>query len=93
MLTVMMNRLRNLDGDWHEFESKALRKENERVRRAAEKEKTRDKDKKRTNEVLTDPRDAKRLHLDKGTLKEKELEGAGNRQVVDDAALKPKIVQ
>jgi CTD kinase subunit alpha len=50
-----------LEGDWHEFESKALRKENERKdkenRRAAQKEK--EKEKKRASEGDTE-RDAKR---------------------------------
>lgn len=30
-----MNRLKDLEGDWHEFESKALRKENERKEKEA----------------------------------------------------------
>ncbi|CAM1508285.1 Fc.00g051330.m01.CDS01 [Cosmosporella sp. VM-42] len=58
--------LSSIDGDWHEFESKALRKENERkdreARRAA-KDSTRDKDKKRANDDQPQ-RDAKRVHVD-----------------------------
>lgn len=36
MLTVS-RRLQQIDGDWHEFESKALRRENERKEREARK--------------------------------------------------------
>lgn len=40
--SLMHNRLAKLEGDWHEFESKALRKENERkdkeARRQAQKD-------------------------------------------------------
>lgn len=58
-------RLAKVEGDWHEFESKALRKENERkdreVRKAAEKEKARDK--KRGTESHESERDAKRLQM------------------------------
>ncbi|KAF7562089.1 hypothetical protein G7046_g2048 [Stylonectria norvegica] len=61
--------LASIDGDWHEFESKALRKENERrdreARRAA-KDGSRDKEKKRTNDGSDLPRDAKRIHVDNG---------------------------
>lgn len=63
-------RLAKLDGDWHEFESKALRKENERkdkeARRQAQKEaalKT-DKDKKRPSESEAADHKAKRLHTE-----------------------------
>ncbi|KAM5342472.1 hypothetical protein ACJ41O_013438 [Fusarium nematophilum] len=62
--------LSKIDGDWHEFESKALRKENERrdreARKAAKDNAARDKekDKKRANES-NDQRDAKRLQVDK----------------------------
>lgn len=59
------NRLAALDGDWHEFESKALRKENERkdkARRAAQKEK--EAAKKRAPEgEAADSRDPKRLQM------------------------------
>lgn len=54
LLTQPTIRLAHIDGDWHEFESKALRKENERrekeARKAANKETPRDKDKKRAPE-------------------------------------------
>ncbi|KAK5993421.1 CTD kinase subunit alpha [Cladobotryum mycophilum] len=59
--------LADIGGDWHEFESKALRKENERkdreARRAA-KDGTREKDKKRVPETHDRDRNAKRLHVD-----------------------------
>lgn len=67
MIANSSTRLSNIDGDWHEFESKALRKENERkdreARRAA-KESSRDKDKKRANESHDQQRDSKRMHVD-----------------------------
>ncbi|RKL36888.1 CTD kinase subunit alpha [Fusarium proliferatum] len=56
--------------DWHEFESKALRKENDRREREAKKlakenaGRDKEKDKKRINEG-TDQRDTKRLQVDK----------------------------
>ncbi|KAJ4201953.1 serine/threonine protein kinase, CMGC, CDC2/CDK sub [Fusarium falciforme] len=62
--------LSNIEGDWHEFESKALRKENERRDREARKaakdsaNREKEKDKKRTNEG-NDQREAKRLQVDK----------------------------
>lgn len=34
---MIFDRLRDLEGDWHEFESKALRKENERKDKEAKK--------------------------------------------------------
>lgn len=55
--------LSTIDGDWHEFESKALRKENERRDREARKAKennTNTKDKKRTSDEASQ-RDAKRI--------------------------------
>ena len=62
--------LANIGGDWHEFESKALRKENERRDREARKA-TKDssaprdaKDKKRAMESSDPQRDAKRLHVE-----------------------------
>ncbi|CRK01612.1 hypothetical protein BN1723_008784 [Verticillium longisporum] len=68
--------LANLDGDWHELESKALRKENERKEREArhaarskdgrdhrQKEKDR-KRRKRENETHDQRGDAKRLHVE-----------------------------
>ncbi|KAH8649649.1 hypothetical protein BGZ60DRAFT_389636 [Tricladium varicosporioides] len=61
--------LSKLDGDWHEFESKALRKENERkdkeARRAAQKEAAAkaDKEKKRGSESEPSEREAKRVQM------------------------------
>lgn len=58
--------LADIGGDWHEFESKALRKENERKDREARKAQQRDsgKDKKRPN-MMNDQqaRDVKRVHV------------------------------
>ena len=62
-------RLSKLEGDWHEFESKALRKENERkdkeARRQAQKEAAlkADKEKKRGPEGDATDRDAKRVQM------------------------------
>jgi CTD kinase subunit alpha len=61
-------RLATLDGDWHEFESKALRKENERkdkeARRQAQKEKdAAAKEKKRAPDGEAAEREAKRLQM------------------------------
>lgn len=59
-----------LDGDWHEFESKALRKENERkdkeARRQAQREAAlkSDKDKKRPSDAEAGGPKAKRVHTD-----------------------------
>lgn len=62
-----------MDGDWHELESKALRKENERkereARHAARSKDSRDhrqkeKDCKRENETHDQRGDAKRLHVE-----------------------------
>ncbi|KAG5974099.1 hypothetical protein E4U55_000118 [Claviceps digitariae] len=63
--------LAEIDGDWHEFESKALRKENERrereARKAAPKETPRDKDKKRAPEDDYDGgRSTKRTQVQEG---------------------------
>ena len=61
-------RLATLEGDWHEFESKALRKENERkdkeARRQAQKDAAvkADKDKKRGPEECAEP-DPKRVAM------------------------------
>ncbi|TAQ83860.1 hypothetical protein B7494_g7820 [Chlorociboria aeruginascens] len=60
--------LATLEGDWHEFESKALRKENERkdkeARRQAQKEKEKsEKDKKRGPEGEVAEREAKRQQM------------------------------
>ncbi|KAK4072371.1 hypothetical protein Trihar35433_4435 [Trichoderma harzianum] len=59
--------LANIGGDWHEFESKALRKENERrdrEARKAAKDTAREKDKKRVPESHDRERSAKRIHVD-----------------------------
>ncbi|KAK3374028.1 kinase-like domain-containing protein [Lasiosphaeria ovina] len=64
--------LKDIDGEWHEFESKALRRENEKkekeARRAAQKEgpssSSREKDRKRPNESADVQREAKRPHVD-----------------------------
>ncbi|KAI0011151.1 Pkinase-domain-containing protein [Xylariaceae sp. FL0662B] len=62
--------LQNLQGDWHEFESKALRKEKEKqereARRAAASQEGshRDKDKKRPPSAHDAQRDIKRPHID-----------------------------
>jgi CTD kinase subunit alpha len=67
-------RLANLEGDWHEFESKALRKENERkdkeARRAAQKEAAlkAEKDKKRGPESDATIPDAKRVAMGPPTI-------------------------
>ena len=62
-------RLETLDGDWHEFESKALRRENERREREAkrglvkEAGAVRDKDRKRPIEAAESQRESKRPHV------------------------------
>lgn len=70
--------LATIDGEWHEFESKALRKENERKAREARKAEaaaaaggssgssTKDRDRKRAHEPRESSaqRDAKRTHLE-----------------------------
>jgi CTD kinase subunit alpha len=60
-------RLSNIGGDWHEFESKALRKENERKdreARRAQKDGAKEKEKKRTISDNSEARDAKRAHVE-----------------------------
>lgn len=56
-----------MEGDWHEFESKALRKENERkdkeARRALKEAAAKDKEKKRAPEGESTDREAKRQQL------------------------------
>ena len=59
-------RLKDLEGDWHEFESKALRKENERknqeARRAVRMEEhEREKAKRRASGSATAEREPKRV--------------------------------
>ncbi|KAK5656333.1 hypothetical protein OQA88_4713 [Cercophora sp. LCS_1] len=66
--------LKDIDGEWHELESKAIRKENERKekeqRRAAQKDKEttaknpRDRDRKRPNESGDTAREPKRQHVE-----------------------------
>lgn len=73
------NRLASIDGEWHEFESKALRKENERKAREARRAEaaaaaggapgnssTKDRDRKRAHESRenSSQRGAKRAHLE-----------------------------
>ncbi|RGP69277.1 cmgc cdk crk7 kinase [Fusarium sporotrichioides] len=73
--------------DWHEFESKALRKENDRREREARKlakegasrDADKDKDKKRVNEGVDQP-DAKRLQVDKN---------GGNKPAPEATSSKP----
>lgn len=69
MLTLIY-RLRDIEGDWHEFESKALRREKEKqerdARRAAASKDggSREKDKKRPPSTHDSQRDSKRPHVD-----------------------------
>ncbi|KAL2845993.1 hypothetical protein BJX68DRAFT_128602 [Aspergillus pseudodeflectus] len=56
--------LENIEGDWHEFESKALRKERDREARRAEYQK--DKEKRKTVSSTQDERDPKRVKQDTG---------------------------
>ena len=66
----VLSRLKDLAGDWHEFESKALRKENERksqeARRAARNEEhEKEKAKRRASGTAAErEREAKRLRPD-----------------------------
>lgn len=69
----LSNRLQEIEGDWHEFESKALRRENERkdkeARKAAEKSAAASsssvKDpKKRPPETSDAQRESKRQHIE-----------------------------
>lgn len=70
---TMLARLQEIEGDWHEFESKALRRENERkdkeARKAAEKSaaasSSSSKDpRKRLPETSDVQRESKRQHVD-----------------------------
>lgn len=60
----MLHRLEHLEGDWHEFESKALRKENERksqeARRATRLEEHEKEKAKRRASTAAEDRDTKR---------------------------------
>jgi len=72
---LLFSRLQNLDGDWHEFESKALRRENERKEKEAKRAQVKDataaggssregnKDRKRPNDTNESHRDPKRPHV------------------------------
>ncbi|TVY78206.1 CTD kinase subunit alpha [Lachnellula suecica] len=63
-----VHELSKLDGDWHEFESKALRKENERKDKEARRQAQKDaaaKEKKRAPEGEAADREAKRLQVAK----------------------------
>ncbi|PHH83769.1 hypothetical protein CDD82_2641 [Ophiocordyceps australis] len=55
--------LASIDGEWHEFESKALRKENERREREARRA-SKEKDKKRGAESQGREKETKRVHVD-----------------------------
>lgn len=66
--TDLHHRLAAIEGEWHEFESKALRKENERkdkeARRQAQKDAVKaDKEKKRGPESEVSEREPKRVHV------------------------------
>lgn len=64
-----MDRLSKLEGDWHEFESKALRKENERKDKEARRQAQKDaalkaeKEKKRGLEGEAAERESKRVAM------------------------------
>lgn len=65
------SRLRNVEGDWHEFESKALRREKDKQEREARKARdreraaaSREKEKKRPPPTHEAQPDNKRPHLD-----------------------------
>ena len=70
-ITNGFHRLKDLEGDWHEFESKALRKENERknqeARRAVRMEEhEREKAKRRASGSATAEREPKRVRPGSG---------------------------
>jgi CTD kinase subunit alpha len=54
-------RLENIEGDWHEFESKALRKEKDREARRAEHQKEKEKRKASVSAAHGSERDSKRV--------------------------------
>lgn len=60
LLIVYSHRLADIQGDWHEFESKALRRAKEKQEREA-RQAAREKDRKRPIEVQ-DARETKRPH-------------------------------
>lgn len=68
MIANTTYRLATIEGEWHEFESKALRKENERKDKEARRAKKDaegkvEKEKKRGPEGETTERDAKRVQM------------------------------
>lgn len=88
------NRLKDIDGEWHEFESKALRRENEKkekeARRAAQEAASsatiaaaREKQQKRPNDAKDTPqREAKRAHIevaDGGDSRQSEAQSSSSR--------------
>jgi CTD kinase subunit alpha len=54
-------RLENIEGDWHEFESKALRKEKDREARRVEYQKEKEKRKASVSVTQGSERDSKRI--------------------------------
>lgn len=66
LLTFSLHRLENIEGDWHEFESKALRKERDREARRAEYQKEKEKRKASASVAHSAERDAKRMKHEAG---------------------------
>ena len=90
-LTRTSNRLKNVDGEWHEFESKALRRENERkekerekeLRKAAQKETssgTRERDRKRPNDSSDIHRESKRPHVEADEKTDRDTQPTNNNR-------------
>lgn len=65
-LLTFSRRLENIEGDWHEFESKALRKERDREARRAEYQKEKEKRKAGASAAHSGERDAKRMKHEAG---------------------------
>ncbi|KAJ4505768.1 serine/threonine protein kinase, CMGC, CDC2/CDK sub [Exophiala dermatitidis] len=91
--------LANVEGDWHEFESKAHRKENDRREKERKKEEyLREREKRKAREAgLTDPGDGdKKAKLDDGSAPGREMappsnvDGAGAAASVQPPAEEPK---
>jgi CTD kinase subunit alpha len=59
-----MIRLENIEGDWHEFESKALRKEKDREARRVEYQKEKEKRKASVSGTQGSERESKRIRED-----------------------------
>jgi CTD kinase subunit alpha len=82
--------LAQLDGDWHEFESKALRKENERkdkeARRQAQKDAAlkADKDKKRPPDADAVEPKPKRVHTE-STPADLSVDADGDEMIASEA--------